>query len=72
MMEAIAIAETLTGRPMQRDYRDEARVGDHIWWVSDVSRFRSMYPQWSYAYDIRGIMADIHEGLVGRLQPGSV
>ncbi len=72
MMEAIAIAETLTGRPMRHDYRDEARVGDLIWWVSDVSRFRSMYPQWSYAYDIRGIMADIHEGLVGRLQPGSV
>ncbi len=68
MQEAIAIAESLTGRPMRHGYSDEARVGDHIWWISDVSRFRSAYPEWSYGYDIHRIMADIHAGQVDRLK----
>ena len=71
MMEAIAIAEGLTGRPMRHGYSDEARIGDHIWWVSDMSRFHSAYPEWSYQYDTSGMMADIHAGLAGRLKPES-
>ncbi len=70
MREAIAMAEDLTGRPMRHDYKDEARVGDHVWWISDVSRFRSAYPEWSYGYDIHRMMADIHAGQVDRLKHG--
>lgn len=68
MTEAIAVAERLTGRPMRTSYSEEARIGDHIWWISDVGRFRSMYPEWHYRYDIEGIMADIHAGLTDRLR----
>lgn len=67
MLEAIAMAEELTGRPMQHGYKDENRVGDHIWWISDVRKFQRMYPEWQQRYSIRGIMADIHTGLTERL-----
>ncbi|MBV9860314.1 MAG: NAD-dependent epimerase/dehydratase family protein [Alphaproteobacteria bacterium] len=67
MVEAIAIAERLTGRRMQYEYDENNRVGDHIWWISDVRHFQSMYPEWSYEYDIEGIMSDIHAGLRERL-----
>jgi CDP-paratose 2-epimerase len=43
------------------------RIGDHMWWVSDVRKFRSHYPEWRFQYDIAAIMADIHDGLTQRL-----
>ena len=67
MAEAIGIAERLTGRAMRTAYDETARVGDHIWWISDVGRFRARHPEWRYRYDIEGIMTDIHAGLVERL-----
>ena len=70
MQEAIAIAEDITGRPMNHSYSEQARTGDHIWWVSDVRKFRAMYPEWSYQYNIRELMEDIHAGLAERM--GSV
>jgi CDP-paratose 2-epimerase len=68
IQEAIAMAEALTGRPMQHSYKDDNRVGDHIWWISDVRKFQRMYPEWSYRYSIKDIMVDIHAGLTERLQ----
>ena len=68
MLEAIAIAEGLTGRPMHITYRNESRIGDHVWWISDVSRFLGLYPEWSYRYNIHSLMADIHEGVAARFR----
>jgi CDP-paratose 2-epimerase len=67
MAEAIVMAEQLTGRPVRWSYQQENRVGDHIWWISDVRKFRAAYPEWTYKYNIRDILADIHEGLSARL-----
>lgn len=68
MLEAIGIAEELTGRQMSTSYDARNRTGDHIWWVSDTRKFQAMYPEWSHKYDIRAIMKDIHDGLNTRLQ----
>jgi CDP-paratose 2-epimerase len=66
MLEAISIAENITGREMKYNYDDNNRIGDHIWWVSDVRKFQNMYPEWSYKYNISQIMYDIYNGLVVR------
>jgi CDP-paratose 2-epimerase len=63
MLEAIAMSEELTGRPMNWSYVDENRVGDHIWWISDVRRFQAHYPEWRLTYDIRSTLAEIHEAM---------
>src|SRR6266446_9277103 len=63
MLEAIASCERLTGRPMNWSYSEQNRSGDHIWWISDVRRFQSDYPNWRYRYDIDAILAEIFEGL---------
>jgi CDP-paratose 2-epimerase len=68
MLEAIAMAEALTGRPMNTSYAEDNRVGDHIWWISDVSKFQAHYPEWRYRYDIQSLMADIHAGVCSRLK----
>ena len=67
MQEAISMTEALTGRAMQVKYDDTNRVGDHIWWISDVRRFQAHYPEWSYRYDINAIIGDIVAGLSGRM-----
>ena len=61
------MTEALTGRPMQVTYNDTNRVGDHIWWISDVRKFQAHYPEWGYCYDIKAIIEDIVAGLSGRM-----
>ena len=62
MLEAVRICEELAGRPMNIGYQDGNRVGDHIWWISDIRAFQHDYPDWRQQYDLRRIMEDIHEG----------
>lgn len=61
MQEAIALCEELTGQPMQVEYSDANRIGDHIWYISDTRKFQRHYPEWSYAYDLRAIVTEIYE-----------
>ena len=63
MLEAIKMCEEISGNTLSWDYQDRNRFGDHIWWISDVSRFKIDYPDWTYQYNIREIMTEIYEGL---------
>ncbi len=67
ILEAVSQCEQLTGNKLATEYVDENRVGDHIWWISDVSRFKNDYPEWSYNYDMDAIFKDIYEGLKDRV-----
>jgi len=67
MLEAFQLCEDLTGNKMNYTYSDENRSGDHIWYISDVRKFQSHYPDWQYKYDIHGILAEIVAGQKSRL-----
>ena len=67
MMEAIEHCEHITGKRLKWRYSEQNRIGDHIWWISDVSRFRQHYPLWDYQYSLDDILAEIYEGLRKRL-----
>jgi CDP-paratose 2-epimerase len=67
MIEAIAIVERLTGRPMRWTYTDDNRSGDHIWWVSDIRKFASHYPDWTLTYTLDRLMEEIHGEMCERL-----
>lgn len=66
VLEAIAKVEALTGREMNWTYSDDNRSGDHIWWISDVRRFRSHYPDWKLTYDVNMTISEIHDSFAGR------
>lgn len=66
MMEAIARCGEIVGKPMDWSYSEQNRLGDHIWWVSDVRKFQSHYPDWSFKYDLDDILVQIYEGLSKR------
>jgi CDP-paratose 2-epimerase len=37
------------------------RVGDHIWWISDISKFQSHYPGYEVRLATRAILSEIHD-----------
>ena len=59
MLEAIAIAEELSGKKLSWEYVDENRVGDHICYISDLSRFKQDYPEWKITKSVKRIIAEI-------------
>jgi CDP-paratose 2-epimerase len=61
MLEAIALSEDVTGNEFNWKYVEENRRGDHIWWVSDLSRFREHYPEWNIKFDVPHILREIYE-----------
>jgi CDP-paratose 2-epimerase len=63
VLEAIKLCEEITGRPVLWSLDERARTGDHIWWITDVRRFRRDYPAWGYTYDLHATLEDIYEGL---------
>ena len=66
MLEAIALGEELIGRELDWSYEEIARVGDHIWWISDLSRFQSHYPDWRMKYGLRDIMGQLQDANAAR------
>ena len=66
MLEAISICEKISGNKMNYSYTEDNRIGDHIWWISDVSKFKSHYPSWNWEYGIEDILGEIHEALLSR------
>lgn len=66
MQEAIDACERITGKKMNYTYAEDNRIGDHIWWVSDVRKFQEHYPDWQYEYGIDDILVQIYEGITAR------
>lgn len=59
ILEAIKKIENISGMEAKIEYVDQHRIGDHIWYISDVSKFKKDYPEWNYTYDIDATIEDI-------------
>src|SRR5947207_560209 len=59
MLEAISLCEEISGRKLIWHYEETNRIGDHIWWISDVRKFQSHYPQWQFRFGLREILEQI-------------
>lgn len=66
MMEAITLCQEIAGRELRWTYTESNRIGDHIWYISDIRKFQSHYPDWQQQYDLRGLLEDIHAKNVDR------
>jgi CDP-paratose 2-epimerase len=61
MLEAIALCEQVAGRELNWELGDQARMGDHRWWISDLSQFERDYPDWRLEYDVEAIVRESYE-----------
>lgn len=68
MLEAIKMCEEISGRKLEYTYKDDNRMGDHIWYVSDVSKFQDHYPNWKLTKDVKQILTEIYEFNTSRWQ----
>jgi CDP-paratose 2-epimerase len=59
MLEAIEAIEKRLGKKANFELSSENRIGDHIWYISDVSKFKSHYPGWDFEYDIDAILDEM-------------
>ena len=59
MLEAIDLCQEISGRKLNWQYKETNRIGDHIWWISDVRKFQSLYPNWKFRYGLRQILEEI-------------
>ncbi|MBR9699249.1 NAD-dependent epimerase/dehydratase family protein [Candidatus Woesearchaeota archaeon] len=66
MKEAIEKIEEMTKKKLDAEYLEENRSGDHIWYVSDVSKFQGHYPKWRFEYDIDRTLQEIVDALEKR------
>ena len=59
ILEAFRMAEEVTGRPMRWEYVDKNREGDHICYISDLSKMKRDYPGWTITRGLPAICAEI-------------
>jgi CDP-paratose 2-epimerase len=65
MLEAIDLCEEISARKLTWNYEEANRIGDHIWWISDVRKFQQHYPSWKFRYGLREILEEIHRAVAG-------
>jgi CDP-paratose 2-epimerase len=59
--EAFKIAEKFTGREQVFEYVDENRKGDHICYISNLSKMRVQYPGWDITVSLEETIRQIVE-----------
>lgn len=67
MTEAIRLCEEISEKKLKYVYTDNNRIGDHIWYISDLTKFSTCFPGWHLKYNIKDILVEIFEGLTSRV-----
>ena len=65
MLEAITMCERIAGRELDWTLSEQNRIGDHRWWISDLSDFKRDYPGWRQRYGVQEILNEIHQSHSG-------
>lgn len=68
ILEAFDFAEQLSGKPMNYEYLDKNREGDHICYISDLSKMKEHYPNWDITKPLSVVFEEIHAAWVERLK----
>jgi CDP-paratose 2-epimerase len=66
MLEAIQECEAITSKKLNWEYAEDNRIGDHIWWISDVRKFQNHYPDWNLTYQVSDILKEIFTANITR------
>jgi CDP-paratose 2-epimerase len=69
MLEAIEKIEQLSGKKLSWNYVNENRKGDHICYISNLSKFKSHYPTWSVTIGLEEIFRQIIADHLKRKHP---
>jgi len=60
IIEAFDMIEAISGKKMISTYIEQNRIGDHICYISDLTKMKSHYPDWTITRDLKDIFEEIH------------
>ena len=66
VLEAMDVIRGITGKEVLNTYTETNRIGDPIWLIGDIRRFRNAYPNWDFKYDLKAILSDLVDSFKGR------
>lgn len=66
ILEAFNRIAAVSGKPMRYEYVDKNREGDHMCYISDLSKIKDHYPQWDITKSLDDIFTEIHAAWVTR------
>ena len=66
ILEAFDRIAAVSGKPMRYEYVDKNREGDHICYISDLSKIKEHYPTWDITKSLDDIFTEIHDAWVTR------
>jgi CDP-paratose 2-epimerase len=59
ILEAFQKTEACTGKKQIHTYVDQARMGDHICYYSNLSKMKAHYPKWTLEHNLPNIFQEI-------------
>ena len=59
ILEAFKLVENITGKKMQYKYSEKNREGDHICYISNLSKMKSHYPNWDITKPLQTVFEEI-------------
>jgi CDP-paratose 2-epimerase len=71
ILEAFELIESISGKPMSYKYIEENREGDHICYISDLSKIQQHYPNWKVSKNLEEIFVDIYNSWLRRTTESS-
>ena len=66
ILEAFALAEGVTGKKMIYEYVEQNRQGDHLCYISNLSKMQNQYPTWGITKSLPTIFEEIGRSWAGR------
>ena len=61
ILEAINIIEKIKNIKIKKTILGKNRVGDHIWYISNMKKFRKHYPKWKQIFSTKKIIEELIE-----------
>ena len=59
IIEAIKLIEKMTNKKMIYSFKQQNRIGDHICYISDISKLKKDFPKWKIKYSLKQIIEQI-------------
>ena len=59
ILEAFDLIESVLNKKVIWEYNKNHRSGDHKWWISNLDKFKSHYPQWDYTINLPSMIEEI-------------
>jgi CDP-paratose 2-epimerase len=68
ILEAFDLIASISRKQMKFEYIDKNREGDHICYISDLSKMKSHYPDWSITRNINMVFDEIYQSWKHRIE----